>query len=152
MRSTCRSRFLSVLLAAAAPVAATTEDAKLVLPNALAGDWAGRAVALDGDTAVVGAPYHDGVDSSSGSVHVFVRAAGTWSAQGELLPSDASQGDQFGHAVAIDAGRIAVGAPLAGDAGSVYVFVRIGSAWVEEARLVSPSPGFPTLFGWSVAL
>ncbi len=55
----------------------------------------GNAVAIDGDTAVVGSPW-DGV-LSRGSASVFVRDGAAWTFQAKLVASDAATGGQLGH-------------------------------------------------------
>jgi len=50
-----------------------TQEAKLEPSQASAGDLCGTSVALDGDTAVIGAPRDFELDVRRGSVHVFVR-------------------------------------------------------------------------------
>ena len=56
-----------------------------------------------------------------------------------LRAADAIDGDRFGTSVAIDGDTAVIGAVAAGRAqekdGAVYVFVRSGNAWVQEARL-----------------
>ena len=68
-------------------------------------------------------------------------------------------GDKFGTAVAIDGDRIAVGAPEEDlpedfhfEEGAVYVFRLVDGAWVQEARLIAPTPGTQDYLGTSVAL
>ncbi len=118
--------------------------------------WFGRAVDVDGDTVVVGAPFDDHAGASSGAVHLFARDGAGWRADGPLLPDDATAGQHLGDALALDRDVLLVGAPFddgAGtDAGAAYVFRRVGGAWVQEARLLAPTPAAFTFFGESVAL
>lgn len=59
----------------------TTEDQKLTGIDADASDQFGDAVAIDGDTLVVGAPFgNQGV----GSAYVFERSGSTWIQQATL--------------------------------------------------------------------
>ena len=84
----------------------------------------GWSVALDGSTAVVGAP---GKDSKAGAAYVFVRSRGKWTQQAKLTASDAAAGGQFGWSVALDGSTAVVGAPgKDSKAGAAYVFVRSG--------------------------
>ena len=87
-----------------------TEVAQLVASDAAAGDEFGRAVALSGDRAVVGAPgdEYDGTDE--GSVYVFERGPSGWSQTAKLGWFGFQDDDRYGHAVAIDGPRLAVGA------------------------------------------
>ncbi len=102
-------------------------------------------------------------DTSTWRVGILVLAftatawAGNPSAT-ELLDADGAPSDLFGRSVARDGDVIVVTAPgddgVAGALGSATVFRRDGSAWVEEATLVSSAPGpsglFSTDFGFSV--
>lgn len=130
-------------------------EAKLIASDAGSSDFFGYSVAIDGDTAVVGAVLDDAVGFDSGSAYVFVRSAGVWSEQAKLLPSDLGASDQCGYAVAVDGDTLAVGAIEANgnvsDSGAVYVFARSGSTWTEQAKLSGP-PNFGGSFGRSVAI
>jgi MYXO-CTERM domain-containing protein len=78
----------------------------------------------------------------------------------KLLAAKASgASDRFGHAVAIDGDRLAVGAPLdddkAQDAGAVYIFERNrGGAdnWGLAKKLTAPNGAAGDYFGYSVTL
>ena len=114
----------------------------------------GWSVSLDGDTAVVGAPL-DSVSGvmSAGSVFVFVRSGTTWTAQQRLLASDAVANDHFGNSVSLSGNTVVVGA-LAGSSngGSAYVFVRAGTSWAQQQKLLA-SDGAPfDIFGGSVSV
>jgi hypothetical protein len=63
-----------------------------------AGDEFGIAVALDGDTALVGAPDHKvGSNVYQGAAYVFTRSGATWSQQAPgLTGSDSAAWDGFG--------------------------------------------------------
>src|SRR5215470_8661835 len=77
-------------------------ETKLAPNDPAPGDELGNAVALYGDTALIGA-----VDkacqagSICGAAYVFVRSGGTWVAQAKLTASDAGSGDAFGSSVAL---------------------------------------------------
>jgi hypothetical protein len=69
--------------------------------------------------------------------------------------SDAAQGDEFGHSVALSkAGSTAlVGAyGKNGSAGAAYVFVRSGTAWTQQEKLIASDTASGDYFGVSVAL
>jgi hypothetical protein len=101
----------------------------------------GNAVAVDGDTAVVGAWRKSDVGNNSGAAYVFVRDGTSWSEQQKLSASDASAQDHFGTSVAISGDRAVIGAFRAtntsSDAGAVYLFVRDGETWTEEGKFVA---------------
>jgi hypothetical protein len=110
----------------------------------------GSSVAVDGDTAVIGAPN---TNSVSGAAYVFVRNTdGTWSEQQELFASDG--GGQFGMSVAVSGDAIIVGAPAnSGNAGAAYLFVRTGVTWSPLLPILRASDFTAgDTFGNSVAL
>ena len=133
----------------------------LTSSDGAAGDHFGVSVALDGDTAVVGADMHDiQGDSHSGAAYVFTRTGELWTQQAELAPSDHGYGgDSFGGEVDVDADTAVVGARHrdatgSTDAGAAYVFRRTAGAWSQEARLALPDPTPLTCdeFGGAVAV
>jgi len=99
------------------------EEAYLKAPNADANDQFGNAVAIDGDTIVVGAfseasnqtTITNGTTASSdnsatlaGAAYVFQRTDSTWSHQAYLKPPNLGADDRFGNAVAIEGNTILV--------------------------------------------
>ena len=135
---------------------AWSEAAELVASDGALGDRFGFAVDVDGDTAVIAAPYDDDMGGTSGSAYVFTRSGGTWSQQLKLLAGDGNAGDIFGAAVAVDGDTILVGATSGNGAvsntGVAYVFVRQGTAWVQQDKLFSAAGAAIDRFGFSVAL
>jgi uncharacterized protein (TIGR03437 family) len=114
-----------------------TLQQRLLAADAAAGDYLGFSVALSGDTALVGAPFDN---QSRGSAYVFVRNGGTWTQQTRLSAQDGASFDYFGYAVSLKGDTALVGAIYgpggAGpDQGAVYVFVRGGTTWSQQARL-----------------
>jgi len=118
----------------------------------------GYSVAVDGDTAVVGAPSDDVNDGgSAGFAYVFVRSEDGWFEQQKLEASDAAADDRFGFSVAVDGDTAVIGAPgddFAGgpDAGSAYVFVRSEDVWSEQQKLEASGNRSGDIFGYSVAI
>ncbi len=116
----------------------------------------GRAVAIDGDTIVVGAPNSNhGGYYSAGSVEVYVRSGSTWSREAVLIAAVLPSG-RLGWSVAISGDTIVAGAVSHSGAetytGGAYVFVRSGTTWSEEA-LISPSDlSYADNFGYTVAI
>jgi hypothetical protein len=84
--------------------AAWTQQAKLTAADAAGGDNLGGAVALSGDTAVVGAIFDGDLGAASGSAYVFVRSGATWSQAAKLTAADGATGDLFGVSVAVSGG------------------------------------------------
>jgi hypothetical protein len=148
--------------------------------NARATSAFGRAVAMSGDTLVVGAPTessgstgiggdpNDVSAPSAGAVYVFVKKSGGWSQQAYVKASNARANARFGASVAIDGDTMIAGSPgerssavgidgdqtdtsLAG-AGAAYVFVRAGGIWTQQAYLKPSNTRANFAFGSSVAV
>jgi len=118
-----------------------SEQAELVADDAANNDLNGWTVDVDGNTVVTGAYTNDAAGSNSGAAYVFTRSGTTWSQQQKLVPADAAAEDGLGYSVAID-GDTALVASVADDdngqdSGAAYVFVRSGSTWTEQAKLVA---------------
>ncbi len=95
--------------------------AAVTAPDAQPEDWFGRAVAIDGDLLLVGAPrdiFGAGPDER-GSAYVFRRSAtGAWNFAAKLTAPDAQNDDAFGFAVALSGDRLVVAAPGRDDGGT----------------------------------
>ncbi|MEM7244468.1 MAG: thrombospondin type 3 repeat-containing protein [Acidobacteriota bacterium] len=113
-------------------------------------DDAGSAVAVSGDTAVLGARNDEADDQ--GSVFVFDRVGTTWSQTVRLVADTRIAFERFGKSVALDGDVLAVGGPRASSqSGRAHVFERSGGVWTEIALLVGNS--LPAdRFGFSMAL
>lgn len=134
----------------------STQHAKLVAPDGEPDDIFGAAVAISGDTAVIGAYHDDDLGTYSGSAYVFVKSGASWVQQAKLLASDGASSAYFGHAVAISGDTIVVGAygddELAGWAGAAYVYVRSNGAWTQQAKLLASDGEYGDQLGIAVAL
>jgi hypothetical protein len=156
------------------------QQAYLKPSNTHGGDRFASALAIAGDTVVVGAwgesSAATGVNGNqadqsaigAGAAYVFVRSGTTWTQQAYLKASNAQAADWFGYAVAIADGTIVVGAPrersaasgVNGDqednsshsSGAVYVFARNGTMWTQQAYLKASNPGQADFFGHAVAI
>ena len=118
----------------------------------------GRSVAISGDTAVIGAQIArvDGSGSANGAAYVFVRSGTVWSQQDKLIAGDGSQGDQFGFSVGLSGDTAVVGAIDAAvtttNSGSAYAFVRSGTSWTQQSKLVAANGDVGGKFGIEVAV
>ncbi|HEY8474383.1 MAG TPA: hypothetical protein VIL37_17345, partial [Natronosporangium sp.] len=127
-----------------------TERAKLVAGDSAAGDWFGSAVAVAGDTVLVGATLDDG---GRGAAYAFTRTGDSWTEQAKLVASDGAAGDGFGNAIALRGNAALIGAWFDdGGIGSAYAFVRDGGSWAEQARLVADGRAAADQFGNAVAI
>ncbi len=135
--------------------------AKLLASGGAAYDNFGWSVSISGDIVVVGARNCDGSNGiDSGSAYVFVKPVGGWSGtlyeDAKLVASDGAEEDRFGHSVSVSGNTIVIGAPWdddgSTDAGSAYVFQKIGSSWVQMAKLLASGGAAYDIFGDSVSI
>ena len=120
-----------------------TQQAELKASDATSADSFGPAISVNGDTALVASPTKA---SNQGAVYVFVRSVsdGTWSQQAKLtVPGSAS----FGQTVSLSADTAVIGAT-----NTAYVFVRSGTSWAQQAKLVGSDTVSGDNFGGSVAV
>ena len=119
-------------------------------------DRFGSAVAVHGNTAVVGAHGKDEVGTDSGAAYVFVRSGASWTQQAKLTQQGAVPGDLFGFAVSVYDDDVLVGAhqsDVAGpDTGAAYLFTRNGGAWIQDLLLIPNDVSVGDEFGYSVNL
>jgi hypothetical protein len=100
----------------------------------------GYAVDVDGGVIVVGAAGVPWKPTTNGSAYVFRSSGGAWLEEARLVGTSTNPCcDRFGGGVDVSGDALAVGAPgddgAAGNGGAVYVFRRVGPAWVQEAKL-----------------
>ncbi len=115
----------------------------------------GRAMAIDGTTALVAAPAADDNGALSGAVYIFDTTSGA--ELGKLLASDGQAIDQFGFSVDIDGTMAIVGArwesTQGARAGAAYLFdITDPANPVQTAKLLGSEVGADDMFGFSVAI
>lgn len=127
--------------------------------DAASGDGFGSAVAISGDTVVIGAPTDNlSAGSGAGSVYIFERNGANWEQRIKLTQPGAATADLFGSAVAISGDAIVVGSPgdditgLGADVGSAHLFQRLGGVWTHTARLLASDAGSLVRFGQATAI
>ena len=101
-RLTLAVTLLSLLFAGPGLALTLNEAQKLLASDGAADDAFGYSVAVDGDTAVIGAVQDDDNGGNSGSAYVYTRSGTTWSRQAKLTASDGAADDWFGRSVAVD--------------------------------------------------
>jgi len=128
-----------------------SEQAKLTASDGvLENPFFGGSVAIDGDTAVIGA-YGDG--TFSGSAYVYVRSNDLWSEQAKLTVSDSNGLDYFGYSVSISGDKAVIGESSTYDSlASAYVFVRSNGVWSEQQKLTASDGEVDDSFGYSVSI
>jgi len=137
-------------------------------------------VAISDNTLVVGAHLEDsnatGINgdqdnflaNDSGAVYVFIRSGTVWSQQAYVKASNTDGGDEFGQSVAISGNTLVVGAHLedsnatgingdqdnffAIDSGALYVLIRNGAEWSQQAYIKASNTGGGDQFGGTVTL
>ena len=135
-----------------------TQTQKLVASDAAGGDLFGFSVALDAETAVIGAGGKvEGGNVGAGAAYAFTLSDGTWSEQQKLLPDISAAGNFFGSAVAISGDTALIGSwgddiGENVDQGSAVVFVRSGETWTKQRKLTADGGSGDDKFGLSVAL
>ena len=117
-----------------------TLQQKLVASDGAPGDSFGTAVALSGDTALIGASSDDDTAVDAGSAYVFVRSGGSFAQRKKLVASDAAASDHFGASVALSGNFVLIGAPFkdsagASNAGAAYVFQGSAATWTQQTEL-----------------
>ena len=130
-----------------------TEEADLPVTDCDSTTSFGEDVAVSGDTLAVACKRDDIAGSSWGSVHVYVRSGGQWSKQQKVTATDPVDSANLGDSLDIDGDTLVAGAPgatgLAPSDGAAYVFVRSGTLWTEQAKLIGDPGGS---FGGAVSL
>jgi len=134
----------------------------------------GRAVAISGDYAIVGAYAHNSVINSEGAAYIFKRDSGaeTWDQKAYLMAQSPSQSDYFGRSVAMDGDYVIIGAPWEDsnditdqtinqtvgedgyNSGAAYIFKKNSGAetWSQQAFLKADTPSETDYFGHSVSM
>ncbi|GFE82840.1 hypothetical protein GCM10011487_48400 [Steroidobacter agaridevorans] len=141
---------LSISPPARADLPAFLESAKLTPIGGAPEGGFGRAVAIDGDRAVVTANQGSFImdttpEEIGAAAYVFERdAAGVWHQTAKLVPNaPIGQSGLYGYSVALEGNVIVVGAPYWSAA---HVYEYSGSSWVNSTSLNGPG------FGISVAI
>jgi len=140
----------------------------------------GSAVAISGDTIIVGALAEDsnatGINGNeedhsafgSGAAYIFARSGTTWSQQAYVKASNTDIFDSFGASVAVSGDIAVVGAfdessnatgvngdqndNSAAQAGAAYVFVRNATTWSQQAYLKASNTNAGDMFAGPVAV
>ncbi|MFN0243584.1 MAG: FG-GAP repeat protein [Planctomycetota bacterium] len=131
--------------------------ATLLAPAPTTSENFGAAVALFGDTIVVGSTRLGFPNPMPGVAYVFVGSGSTWTLEATVAaPSGVTSGAQFARSLDLEGDRLLVGAPADSDhgvfTGAAYVFERAQATWMEVAKLTASDAQKGDDFGISVAL
>jgi len=141
-------------------LAYSATEAKLTASDGVSGDAFGNAVAISGNTVVVGAAL---ADNGQGAAYVFTRSGSDWADMtqvAELTASDGAAGDDFGSSVSISGNTVVVGEGNAtiganSQQGAAYVFTESASGWAnmtQTAKLTASTGQANDEFGVSVSI
>ena len=134
----------------------------------------GRTLAVgatgeDSASTGVNGDQSDNLEQSSGAVYVFGSDGGTWQQQAYIKASNTGEGDRFGWAVSLseDGNALAVSAAGEGSAatgingaqddgleasGAVYLFVRDGGLWQQQAYIKGSNTDLADSFAFAISL
>ena len=145
-----------------------SQQATVTPSDSATDDGFGNTLALEGDTLIVGSPFHGGVPRQRGAVYVFERSGGAWSEKVRLQGSNTDDYDTFGNSVALSGTTLAVGAPgesssavgvdgnqsdnSKSQSGAAYVFEKGAGGWVQVAYIKASNTDSKDLFGSTMAL
>ncbi len=128
---------------------AWAEVQRLESSNSANGDHFGRALALTGNSLLVGSTTME-------TVYVFERdGSGTWRETQAMQARGSVEGDYIGRMAAVDGDNVLMAAWAYSESrGAVYVFHRDASTgrWSESGRLTGSDSQPNDLFGMSVAI
>lgn len=152
------------------------QQQKLTAGDGTAADEFGNAVGIQAEVIAVGAHLADlPGNAAAGAVYLFQRSGTAWTPTQKLVPIPGLfpvpggpvqstspnfspiLGDHFGESIAMNGGKMAVGAATsdlpATSAGAVYVFAAGGGGnYALQQKLIIPGGTNGDLFGCSVAL
>ncbi len=138
-----------------------SQQQELTGSDGTAGDLFGSAVALDGTTAIVGAPDHGASVGvyRAGAAYAFVRNGNAWTQQQEFTVAAGQQMTRFGTGVAVSGDTAVIGSPGLTNTGKIitdgnaYVFIRSAGSWTEQQQLTDGNYAYDSSqFGANVAL
>ncbi len=139
------------------------EEAKLTASDAEPYNLFGRAVAVSGNVAVVGAPYDDANIQNGGSAYIYRYNGSNWRQEAKLSFTDttSSMGAYFGWAVAVKENVVIIGTPFEEEIqyfnsrsspGCAYVYRWDGSVWREQKKLAASDGTAYNRFGAAVSI
>ncbi|HJX93926.1 MAG TPA: Calx-beta domain-containing protein [Pyrinomonadaceae bacterium] len=134
-----------------------SQQALLIPSDGLSGFGFPKRIAIDGDTVVLGCSQATINGIKQGAAYVFVRNGTTWTEQQRLTSGDALANDNFGWSVGISVNSIIVTAPTHQvganvEQGAAYVFVRSGTVWSEQARILAEDGDLRNNFGLATSI
>lgn len=130
-----------------------TLQQRLAAADGVAGDRFGFAVALSGDTALIGAPKQKlGTPAKQGAAYAFTRVEATWSQEERFIAKRGADNDLFGISVSLSGDTALIGAEgrtvgTYRKQGSAFVFFRGAAGWALQKQLTAADTGSYLSFG-----
>ena len=121
-----------------------TQKDKLIPLGIESGDGFGKSVAMDGDSAIVGAPNKviSQIGPRTGTAFVFRLSGGNWIQEYQLNLPGELYAENFGSSIGISGDYAVVGSPNDYPTSSrAWVFERLGSTWTNVAMLSAAGAG-----------
>lgn len=121
-------------------------------------DHFGNDVSLDGNSMIIGASEDTiGATNFQGSAYIFVKSAGVWMQQQKIVSADSESGTDFANSVGISGETVVIGArngtgTTGQGQGFAYIYLRSGTAWSLQHKLIPSEPGAYESFGFDVSL
>lgn len=117
-------------------------------------DSLGSSVALEGSTALVGAPGATVNGAQRGAAYIFTESNGGWNQAQKLTASDGEDLDDFGSSVALSGETALIGAAqyYSDGTGKMYVFRHSNNTWTQDTELLASDGSTDDEFGWAAAL
>ncbi len=114
------------------------------------------SIHTDGNKAIVGAIWADGININSGAAYIYQFQDSIWVEEQRIYASDGSPADMFGCSVAVEGNLAVVGAFYydwgSTDAGAIYIYSFNGEEWIQQQRIRAPDPYYEGYFGKSVSI
>ncbi|KAA3596226.1 MAG: hypothetical protein DWQ06_15235 [Calditrichaeota bacterium] len=111
----------------------------------------GFSVAIEGNEIFVGAYRDKALGETCGTVYAFSKENGIWKQTQKIFADDFYRGQNFGRAISISNGILAIGAPHDSEksywTGAVYLFEKENGVWTQKQKIFPKDPQSEEAFG-----
>lgn len=134
------------------------ESDKLTASDANNGDWFGQTIAMQQNTAMIGATSHDGLGNKSGAIYVFNHDGQNWAETQKLTASNGTDNTRLGSAISLSNNRMVAGATyhttngVQGGAAYVFEYNTSSNLWQETQQLLADAIFEGAIFGHAVSI
>ncbi|MFC3194584.1 hypothetical protein ACFODZ_10085 [Marinicella sediminis] len=116
----------------------------------------GKALDLDGQRLIIGAPGDDSTNSNAGAVYEYQLDNQSWTIKQKLTSSDGQANQFFGSSLSLYQNRLLIGATGDDDrgfgAGAAFIFDHDGTTWTETSKLQGLDTASRDRFGTALSL